>query len=152
MITKKKFCIHFIRIYHLLWSSTCMRNKLLTNHRHDIKTHGEGRWTQQGWIIPYLMSPDIYSLSHSLYHMTWVWENLLIPRLGHQVVAWSEVSQCSNCHLPCESRKSFSIDVLPDPGGPRSITFCPEAHANSTNIRVRIWKYIISLQIIRILC
>ena len=29
-----------------------MRNKLLTNHRRDIKTQGEGHWTRQGWIYP----------------------------------------------------------------------------------------------------
>ena len=29
-----------------------MRNQLLTNHRRDIKTQGEGRWTRQGWIYP----------------------------------------------------------------------------------------------------
>ena len=29
-----------------------MRNELLTNHRRDIKTQGEGRWTRQGWIYP----------------------------------------------------------------------------------------------------
>ena len=27
-------------------------NELLTNHRRDIKTQGEGRWTRQGWIYP----------------------------------------------------------------------------------------------------
>ena len=47
-----QFCIRFIRIYHLLWSSARMRNELLTNHRRDIKTQGEGRWTRQGWIYP----------------------------------------------------------------------------------------------------
>ena len=48
-----QFCIRFIQIYHLLWSSARVRNKLLTNHRRDVKTQGEGRWTRQGWI--YLM-------------------------------------------------------------------------------------------------
>ena len=47
-----QFCIRFIRIYRLLWSSARVRNKLLTNHRRDIKTQGEGRWTRQGWIYP----------------------------------------------------------------------------------------------------
>ena len=47
-----QFCIRFIRIYHLLWSSARVRNELLTNHRRDIKTQGEGRWTRQGWIYP----------------------------------------------------------------------------------------------------
>ena len=47
-----QFCIHFIWIYRLLWSSARVRNKLLTNHRRDIKTQGEGRWTRQGWIYP----------------------------------------------------------------------------------------------------
>ena len=27
-------------------------HELLTNHRRDIKTQGEGRWTRQGWIYP----------------------------------------------------------------------------------------------------
>ena len=61
--TKTSFhqvCIHFIRIYRLLWSSARVRNELLTNHRRDIKTQGEGRWTRQGC----LMWSDIYSLSH----------------------------------------------------------------------------------------
>ena len=48
-----QFCIRFIRIYRLLWSSARVRNEILTNHRRDIKTQGEGRWTRQGWI--YLM-------------------------------------------------------------------------------------------------
>ena len=43
-----QFCIRFIRIYRLLWSSARVRNELLTNHRRDIKTQGEGRWTRQG--------------------------------------------------------------------------------------------------------
>ena len=60
-----QFCIHFIRIYRLLWSSARVRNELLTNHRRDIKTQGEGRWTRQGWIIPCLMWSDIFSLSHN---------------------------------------------------------------------------------------
>ena len=47
-----QFCIRFIRIYRLLWSSARVRNELLTNHRRDIKTQGEGRWTWQGWIYP----------------------------------------------------------------------------------------------------
>ena len=47
-----QFCIRFIQIYRLLWSSARVRNKLLTNHRRDIKTQGEGRWTRQGWIYP----------------------------------------------------------------------------------------------------
>ena len=47
-----QFCIRFIRIYRLLWSSARVRNELLTNHRRDIKTQGEGRWTRQGWIYP----------------------------------------------------------------------------------------------------
>ena len=56
--------IRFIRIYHLLWLSVRVRNKLLTNHRRDIKTQGEGRWAPQEWIIPCLMWSDIFSLSH----------------------------------------------------------------------------------------
>ena len=47
-----QFCICFIRIYRLVWSLARVRNKLLTNHRRDIKTQGEGRWTRQGWIYP----------------------------------------------------------------------------------------------------
>ena len=47
-----QFCIRCIQIYRLLWSSARVRNKLLTNHRRDIKTQGEGRWTRQGWIYP----------------------------------------------------------------------------------------------------
>ena len=47
-----QFCVRFIRIYRLLWSSARVRNELLTNHRRDIKTQGEGRWTRQGWIYP----------------------------------------------------------------------------------------------------
>ena len=47
-----QFCIRFIRIYRLLWSSARVRNELLTNHRRDIKTQGEGRWTRHGWIYP----------------------------------------------------------------------------------------------------
>ena len=47
-----QFCIRFIRMYRLLWSSARVRNELLTNHRRDIKTQGEGRWTRQGWIYP----------------------------------------------------------------------------------------------------
>ena len=47
-----QFCIRFIRIYRLLWSSARVRNELLTNHRRDFKTQGEGRWTRQGWIYP----------------------------------------------------------------------------------------------------
>ena len=43
-----QFCIRFIQIYRLLWSSARVRNELLTNHRRDIKTQGEGRWTRQG--------------------------------------------------------------------------------------------------------
>ena len=50
--------------YRLLWSSARVRNELLTNHRRDIKTQGEGRWTRQGWIIPCFMWSDIFSLSH----------------------------------------------------------------------------------------
>ena len=34
------------------------------DHRRNIKTQGEGRWTRQGWIIPCLMWSDIFSLSH----------------------------------------------------------------------------------------
>ena len=45
-----QFCIRFIRIYRLSWSSARVRNELLTNHRRGIKTQGEGRWTRQGWI------------------------------------------------------------------------------------------------------
>ena len=47
-----QFCIRCIRIYRLLWSSARVRNELLTNHRRDIKTQGEGRWTRQEWIYP----------------------------------------------------------------------------------------------------
>ena len=47
-----QFCIRFIRIYRLLWSSARVCNELLTNHRRDIKTQGECRWTRQGWIYP----------------------------------------------------------------------------------------------------
>ena len=47
-----QFCIRFIRIYCLLWSSARVRNEQVTNHRRDIKTQGEGRWTRQGWIYP----------------------------------------------------------------------------------------------------
>ena len=47
-----QFCIRCIQIYRLLWSSARVRNELLTNHRRDIKTHGEGRWTRPGWIYP----------------------------------------------------------------------------------------------------
>ena len=47
-----QFCIRFIQIYRMLWSSARVRNELLTNHRRVIKTQGEGRWTRQGWIYP----------------------------------------------------------------------------------------------------
>ena len=60
-----QFCIRFIRIYRLLWSSARVRNELLTNHRRDIKTQGEGRWTRQrDGFISCLMWSDIFSLSH----------------------------------------------------------------------------------------
>ena len=52
-----QFCFRFIRIYRLLWSSARVRNELLTNHRRDIKTQGDG-------FIPCLMWSDIFSLSH----------------------------------------------------------------------------------------
>ena len=44
--------MRFIQIYRLLWSSARVRNEILTNHRRDIKTQGECRWTRQGWIYP----------------------------------------------------------------------------------------------------
>ena len=47
-----QFCIRCIRIDRLLWSSVRVRNELSTNHKRDIKTQGEGRWTRQGWIYP----------------------------------------------------------------------------------------------------
>ena len=39
-------------IHRLLWSSARVHNELLTNHRRDIKTQGEGRWTRHGLIYP----------------------------------------------------------------------------------------------------
>ena len=55
-----QFCIRCIRIYRLLWSSARVRNELLTNHRRDIKTQGEGRWTRQGWIYPMFWCDPTY--------------------------------------------------------------------------------------------
>ena len=61
-----QFCIRFIRIYRLLWSSARVPNELLTNHRRDIKTQGEGHWTWQGWIYPMFdVIRHIFTFSHT---------------------------------------------------------------------------------------
>ena len=49
--TKTSFAFVLFK-FIVLWSSARVRNKLLTNHRRDIKTQGEGRWTRPGWIYP----------------------------------------------------------------------------------------------------
>ena len=113
--TKTSFdlcCIRFIRIYRLLWSSARVRNELLTNHRRDIKTQGEGRWTRQGWIYPMFdvirhiftiplqnqrnsKGEKLYCATHIVRHITCSWNDIVLGlRCAHCFrLNWAKIAQ-----------------------------------------------------------